>query len=106
MADPISIAGAALSTISYAFTAFDLVRRLIQRTTGTFQVAVPGSSQPHIPILLRFIAPQLQPHLNSLNEVITTGSDEVFERFRTSYSFDCNMVAVAVRFLEHRVDGV
>ena len=95
MADPISLVGSSISLLSFAWGA---VRVRLETFRGSGSVLL-DSNQPEKwepPLPVKLFIPQLVPQLKSLFEVVLSGSDDILNRFRSSYSFDCNMVAVAV----------
>jgi hypothetical protein len=99
MLDPISLVGASISFLSSAVSVINAISNIIRDSfLGSGPVLLdsrrPEKWEPSL--LVKLFAPQLVPQLKSLFEVVLSGSDNVLECFRSSYSFDCNMVAVAV----------
>ncbi|EAW25194.1 uncharacterized protein NFIA_106830 [Aspergillus fischeri NRRL 181] len=91
--DPISAVGSIISVLSFAGSFFNA--RRVFRGSGPVLLDSSQLTKWEPPLLVKLFAPQLVPQLKSLYEVVLSGSNDVLDCFRSSYCFDCNMVAVA-----------
>jgi hypothetical protein len=95
MIDPISVVGTGISFIAYVIAAINIAPGFF-RSSGPVLLLSKEQEKWEPSYFLKLCAPQLVLQLKSLFEIVLCGSDEVLECFRTSYSLDCSMVAVAV----------
>lgn len=92
----VSSNGILFSLLSLTFQGFGLLREVIQHSATETQKKFNRTYSPlHALALWIFLTPAVE-QLERMEDQILHQSDEDILAFKTSYSFDCSMIAVAV----------